>query len=200
MYIVGTQRSGSTAFAIHKALEAGIPFRGELSLRYVVQQPSTRINFKRLFHETGIQPDYTLSEYMLQLEGIDSTDSMYLLNAASSVPNMWSNASAFITRKNFRNILKSQANYLIKNNPIAGQERDVRLLTMDMTVTAISACLLLKYCNDHQKEITWYEDVFDRVTVYDGFEGYAHKEELEGLMDALIEEFRPELLNQSIIL
>jgi hypothetical protein len=198
MYIVGSPRSGSTAYAIHKSIEQNVPFRGELTQIYVLQPPTNRINYKRMFHETGVQPDYTLSEYMMHWENILSPASLYLINSVTSTPRDWGDAIAYITRKNFRNILKSGANYLIKNNPFSA-ERDCHFLQQQMTFAAIGTCTLLKYCNDHQKEITWYEDVFDRDTEYTFYDGYTLHSDLENHIEGLIQELRPELLNQNIV-
>lgn len=197
MYVVGCPRSGSTALAIHKALEANIPFRGELAPMYILQGSEHRLNFKRTYHETGVQPDYSLSEYLMHWENINSPSSMYLLNIGSS-PAMWGNASAYIARKNFRAMFVSSANYLLKNNPFP-EERPVHLLRQQITFNAVGTCIFLKYCAEHQKEITWYEDIFDRETEYTFYNNYAHKEELDECIEGLVQELRPELLNQNII-
>lgn len=201
MYVVGSSRSGSTAFTIHKALEAGIPYRGELAPAHVIrpfEKDSQRVSFKRQYHETGVQPDYTSSEYLMHWENINSPSSMYLVNPSASSPAVWNNACAYITRKNFRNMLKSSCNYLIKNNPFP-YDRAPDYLRFHIMATAVGAALLLQFCTERQKEITWYEDILDRNTEYSYYDSYVHKEDLDGYIDVMILELRPEIINQNII-
>jgi hypothetical protein len=201
MYIVGTARSGSTAFTIHKALEAGIPFKGEINYSpAVVGTNTTRPNWKRDFHETGIQPTYTMAEFLAAWANLSDPNSMYLVNALNCDVGAWGGATAYITRKNIRNSLRSHANHVIKNyygsTPTVRPFHFVRPL---IERNLISTCLLLKFCADNNKTITWYEDVFEKETTYTAYNEWPHKVELEAFIDGLITEFRPELLNQNIV-
>lgn len=201
MYIVGTARSGSTAFTIHKALEAGIPFKGEINyIPAIAGANSTRPNWKRDFHETGIQPSYTLAEYLDSWANISDPNSMYLVNAVGGDVSVWGGAAAYITRKNIRNSLLSHANHVIKNYygsaPTPRQFHFVRQLVERNLITT---CLLLKFCANNNKTITWYEDVFEKNTTYAALDEWEHKALLMTAIDEMIAEFRPELLNQNIV-
>lgn len=201
MYIVGTARSGSTAFTIHKALEAGVPYKGEINYTpAIVGATTSRSIWKRDFHETGIQPSYTVTEYLDAWANLSDPNSMYLVNAIAGDISVWGGAAAYITRKNVRNAMISHANHVIKNyygsTPIVRPFHFVKqLLERNM----ISTCLLLKFCADNNKTITWYEDVFEKNTTYTAFEEWPHKDMALAFIDELIAEFRPELLNQNII-
>jgi hypothetical protein len=58
---------------------------------------------------------------------------------------------------------------------------------------------MLKFCAKHNKTITWYEDVFEKTTTYSAFNDWPHRQEPLTFLDELIAEFRPELLNQNIV-
>jgi hypothetical protein len=201
MYIVGTGRSGSTAFTIHKALEAGVPFKGEINYFPAIAGPNpSRPVWKRDFHETGIQPTYTVDEYLDAWDNLSDPNSMYLVSAQSGDVSVWAGASAFITRKNIRNAMLSHANLLIKsyygNTPVV---RPYHFIRQAVERNFITTCLMLKFCAKHNKTITWYEDVFEKTTTYSAFNDWPHKQELLTFLDELIAEFRPELLNQNIV-
>lgn len=196
MFIVGSGRSGSTAFAIAKALENNVPYGGELSPANVFATNTTRIRFKETHHEINVGASFTLQQYA----AIDkhAPTHMYLLPSTYGGTETWGDAVGFITRKNLKNIARSTFCYMTKGN-------SSRLLSQAEMYNVIEralfgALLILEYCKTNNKEVTWYEDMFDVQTTYTAWDQSAYKDALEAKIDIYLAEFDPQSINPNIIL
>lgn len=179
MYIVASPRSGGTAYSILHATEHNLTFKGELSPAFVFGPNNAgRSNYKSQHHETGMQPDYELDEYLGYRQNLSDPANLFLVTTLQSTPSEWENASAFITRRNLVNIVKSQVDFhaRLTNRNLAQPEekiQDFYMMTVDVAVrTAMSIVTMLRYCKLNNKEIVWYEDVFQQDTQYETYESW----------------------------
>jgi len=200
MYVVGSVRSGSTAFAVAKALEYNIPYAGDLSYTSIHQPGAEpfRVNSKNEFHEIGFNPNFTVSQYVEISRNLQDPSHMYLVPAGFTIPSLWDDAVGYITRRNIKNIARSQFCFIKKITktrlPSEGE------LFGYIERALIGATCLLEYCKQTNKQITWYEDTFDADTAYTAWEENPFKLTLEAKVDKLLEEMNPQSINSNIIL
>lgn len=172
MYVVSTVRSGGTAFCLRLALDNNITYGGELNPSLLNPAPlgvsnNPYINVKQLYHETGVQPEFTPTSFLDALRNVSSPDVVYLLPVRFSLGFM-ENADFYLVRRNVMNIFRSMVNYQLQMfNSDNANSRDSFRSMMLQTITEIKALsVLLRFCYDNQKNITWYEDQFSRDTEY----------------------------------
>lgn len=199
MFVVGSVRSGSTAFAISKALELQVPYAGDLSYTSVHNPVASpfRINAKDKFHEVGYNPSFTISEYVTSTQNLDDPTRMYLLPANLTVTHCWNDAVGYITRRNIKNIARSLFCYMQKVNANRAPSEGEMFSFIERSL--IGATLLLEYCKQANKQMTWYEDVFDVQTTYTTWETTPYKASLEARIDKLLQELDPQSINPNII-
>lgn len=200
MYVVGSVRSGSTAFAISKAAEYGVPYAGDLTYSSI-HNPTTnpfRVNTKDKFHEVGYNPSFTISQYVAATRDLNDPTRMYLLPANITLTQSWENAVGYITRRNIKNIARSLFCYVFKinSNRLPSEGEMFSLIERSL----IGTTLLLEFCKVANKEITWYEDVFDVETAYTTWETIPYKTTLESRIDKLLQELDPQSINPNIIM
>ena len=197
MYIVATPRSGGTAYSTLHATEHDLTFKGELNPAFVFgpNPNAARSNYKSLHHETSFQPDYQIDEYLGYRQNLTDPSSLFLVNTIQSTPQEWENASAFVTRRNLVNIVKSQVDFFARmtNRNLAQSEEnlhDFYATNVDIAMrTALSVVLMLRYCKLNNKEIVWYEDVFQQDTVYEAFDSWTKGQTLLGRVLQVYKEF-----------
>lgn len=200
MYVVGSVRSGSTAFAISKALEYGVPYAGDLSYTSIhnpVANPF-RINAKDKFHEVGYNPSFTISQHVAATRNLEDPTRMYLLPANHAIAHSWENAVGYITRRNIKNIARSLFCYMQKINASRVPSEGEMFSFIERSL--LGAALLLEYCKVANKQITWYEDVFEVETAYTAWDAIPYKASLEARIDRLLQELDPQSINPNIIM
>ncbi len=199
MYVVSTQRSGATAFCINHAFQNNMEYGGDLHAlhcnAFLPEFQNDFIEQKKTFHETGIQPSFDPLKTCQAWADIMNPQKIYMVPAFNV--GVYNNASFFITRKNVRNLIKSIVNYRIK----ASRPRPIiptgvfNTLVHDLTVMAI----MLTYCKENNKTITWYEDVFTRDTEYTFYNDWYGRGEFEFLIDnylakSILHDIHPDLI------
>jgi len=200
MYVVGSVRSGSTAFAVAKALEYNIPYAGDLSYTSI-HQPGPepfRINAKNEFHEIGFNPNLTVSQYVEISRNLQDPSHMYLMPTNLASPSSWGDAVGYITRRNIKNIARSHFCYVKRTTASRLVSEGDMFGYIERSL--IGAVCLLEYCKQTNKQITWYEDVFDVTTAYTAWEESPYKLTFEARVDKLLEELNPQSINSNIIL
>jgi hypothetical protein len=198
MYVVGSVRSGSTAFAVAKALEYNIPYAGDLS-HSSIHQPGAepfRVNAKNEFHEIGFNPSYTVSQYVEISRNLQDPAHMYLLPTSMISPGSWGNAVGYITRRNIKDIARSLFCYVKKTTTSRLISEGEMYGYIERAL--IGAVCLLEYCKQTNKQITWYEDMFDVDTVYTAWEESPFKLTIEAKIDKLLQELNPQSINSNI--
>lgn len=200
MYVVGSIRSGSTAFAVAKALEYNIPYAGDLSYTSI-HQPGPepfRANAKNEFHEIGFNPSYTVSQYVEISRNLQDPSHMYLIPASLTSPDSWGDAVGYITRRSIKNIARSQFCFVKKISTSRLVSEGEMFGYIERAL--IGAVCLLEYCKQTNKQITWYEDMFDVNTVYTAWEESPFKLTFEAKIDKLLQELNPQSINSNITL
>jgi hypothetical protein len=206
MYALATQRSGGTAFCLNYAFEHNIEYGGELTLPFVNPgTPTTEnpfVNLKQLYHETGIQPTYTMDEFLTNMSELKNPSKIFLVTVPLGI-YLIEDADFLISRKNIKNISASFVNYTLKISPEVGQIDgyvDISQAFNRSTGDLKALAVMLQHCKNTGKQMTWYEDHFNRTTEYTLYNNWSQKARFETLIDRHIESIDFQGLNENIIL
>ena len=204
MYVVATARSGATAFCLNYAFEHGIEYGGELSVQFVNPGMDTPgnpyINTKQATHETGIQPTYTPNEFLSNVSELKNPSKIFLVPAIHGA-HLLADADFYMTRKNVYNIFKSRMNFLLKTSPqdMQGSIGSLSPIFYRNVMELRALVVMLQYCKNNDKQVTWYEDTFTRDTEYTYLDAWENRNEFLGGLQAHVSSIDFEYLNPNII-
>lgn len=207
MYVVSTPRSNSTEFCLKYSFDNNKQYMGELT--YGISNPfkidaqgSPFVNRKQQFHETGIQPTYSIPDLVTNWVNINDPNTLSLIRANDNMP-LYNNATFLITRKNIREQLISMVDYRFK--VLAGISGG-SVITEDTfsVINLCSAvmtyvCVLLQYAKVYSRDITWTEDFSTPSTTYPHIDTWENKAEFLILLDRQIAKIDFTSLNDQII-
>lgn len=205
MYVVSTLRSGATAFCIDYAFNNNLTFQGELSPKYIRAGTITGLgadtNTKQQFHETGFQPTYSPEQFCNHINNLNSPNDLYLLNVAEHTTAL-PGASFYLTRKDIKASFQSLLNYFLKVTASSENQLQSKSFFFFKQITPIlvsNYATLLQFCKDNNKQITWYEDVYDRQTVYEFYEAWTQKDAFDQYVASIVNTVDWSSLNPEII-
>ncbi len=208
MYVVSTARSNSTEFCLKYSFDNNKQFMGELT--YAINNPlkpdaigAPFVNIKQEFHETGIQPTYTIPNLVTNWSNISDPNTLSLIRVVDNMP-LYDNAAFLITRKNIREQLLSMVNYRLKVFVGITGSSIITVNTFNMmnlcSVLMTHVCVLLQYAKVYSREITWTEDFSTPSTLYPYIDAWENKTEFLILLDRQLAKIDFASFNNQIII
>jgi len=164
--VLAMPRSGGTKFCLDKSEETGLPFFGELHSTHIQEYPDVFFvsitQIKKETHEAPVQPEWTTEQFMKGWA--DHKNRIVLANAETST-QLLPFADYYLVRRNWKNVFYSSYDYILRSQ--FAEFIDFKQFVMNSSkVLANSYASILDYCYFNDKEITWYEDLYDVNTEY----------------------------------
>ena len=206
MYVVSTPRSNSTEFCLKYSFDNNKQYMGELT--YAISNPlktdaqgAPFVNRKQQFHETGVQPTYTIPTLVTTWSNLNDPNTLSLIRVNDNMP-LYDNAAFLITRKNVREQLLSIVDFRFKvftgmsniSTPV-----DALAMINFCSLVIIQICILLQYAKVYSREITWTESFSSPSTNYSFLDAWVNKVEFLTLLDRQIAKIDFTSLNDQII-
>ena len=159
------------------------------------------VNRKQEFHETGVQPTYTIPALVTTWSNLNDPNTLSLIRVNDNMP-LYDNAAFLITRKNVREQLLSMIDFRFKVfSGISNQSIPADAFTMinfcSIVITQI--CVLLQYAKVYSREITWTEDFSTPSTNHSFIDTWEHKVEFITLLDRQLAKIDFTSLNNQIV-
>lgn len=153
MLVISLPRSGGTRYCMDLSVNMRLHYAGDMNPMNIKEYGAQWAQIKQAHHELQHDQSLSLTDYIDVLQNPDKY--VVLCNTANHL--LLAQADKFFLRKNFRNSIRSLANYWLKIMP---EIREDVLLQTIINPTIIHGKLIYEYINRNDCNVTWYEDYY----------------------------------------